>query len=179
MSLFRRIKGTVSFLSDRKQTVPRQSPWYPDYPISLSAMNDIHTSIVSWSDKRVELTSVRRAVFVEEQNVPENIELDGRDADCCHVLACDGNGKAIGTARMDSDGKIGRMAVLREFRGLGVGRKMLQTMMDYGRLRERTDFHLSAQISALDFYKKMGFEPYGEPFEEAGITHVQMRIKKR
>ena len=142
-------------------------------------MNDIHTSIVSWLDKRAELTSVRRAVFIEEQNVPEDIELDGRDADCCHVLACDGDGKAVGTARMDSDGKIGRMAVLREYRGRGVGRKILQAMMEYGRSHGRTDFHLSAQIGAVDFYKKMGFEPYGRPFEEAGITHVHMRIKRR
>jgi predicted GNAT family N-acyltransferase len=140
-------------------------------------MNDIVTSIVSWSGKQTELTAVRRAVFVEEQNVPESIELDGRDSDCWHVLACDGSGKAIGTARMDSDGKIGRMAVLREYRGRGVGRKILEAMMEYGRSHGMADFHLSAQIDAVDFYKKMGFEPYGEPFEEAGITHVHMRIK--
>jgi len=140
-------------------------------------MSDIITSIVSWSDKQSELTSVRRAVFIEGQNVPESIELDGKDSDCCHVLACDRDGKPIGTARMDKDGKIGRMAVLRGYRRRGVGRNMLQAIMDCGRSSGITDFHLSAQIGAVEFYRKMGFEPYGEEFEEAGIKHVNMEIK--
>jgi predicted GNAT family N-acyltransferase len=138
-------------------------------------MNDIIVSIVSWSDKQAELISVRRAVFIEEQKVAESIETDGKDPDCCHVLACDGDGSPIGTTRMNGEGKIGRMAVLAEYRRLGVGRKMLQAMMDYGRSRGMTDFHLSAQISAIGFYRKMGFEPYGEEFQEAGIQHINMR----
>lgn len=140
-------------------------------------MKEIVTSIVSWSEKQSELTSVRRAVFIEEQNVPESIELDGRDSDCCHVLACDGDGRPIGTARMDKDGKIGRMAVLPEYRGQGVGRQILQAIMGFGRSDGITDFHLSAQIGAVEFYGKMGFEPCGGEFEEAGIKHVNMRIK--
>jgi predicted GNAT family N-acyltransferase len=138
-------------------------------------MKDIDISIVSWSDKQSELTSIRRAVFVEEQNVPESIELDGRDSECCHVLASDGDGKPIGTARMDKDGRIGRMAILREYRGRGVGRQILQVIMDWGRLKGITDFHLSAQIGAVGFYEKMGFECSGGEFEEAGIKHVNMR----
>ena len=138
---------------------------------------DIIISIVSWSDKQSDLTSIRRIVFVEEQNVPESIELDGRDSDCYHVLASDPNGKPIGTARMDKDGKIGRMAVLREYRRRGAGREILRAIMDYGRSNGMTDFHLSAQIGALGFYEKMGFEPFGEEFEEAGIRHVNMKIK--
>ncbi|MFC1634868.1 GNAT family N-acetyltransferase [Planctomycetota bacterium] len=140
-------------------------------------MKDIDISIASWSDKQSELTSVRRAVFIEEQNVPESIEQDGRDSDCYHVLASDQDGKPIGTARMDKEGKIGRMAVLCEYRGRGVGREMLQVIMDWGRLNGITSFHVSAQVGALGFYEKMGFEPYGEEFEEAGIKHVNMRIK--
>lgn len=139
-------------------------------------MDDITVSIVSWSDKQAELTSVRRAVFIEEQNVPESIELDDRDPNCHHVLACDKAGAPVGTARIDTNGKIGRMAVLREHRGLGVGKKMLRAIMDHGRRSSgTTDFHLSAQISAVGFYKKMDFETYGEEFEEAGITHINMR----
>lgn len=140
-------------------------------------MKDIFTAVVSWSEKQSELTSVRRAVFIEEQNVPESIELDGNDADCWHVLASDGDGRPIGTARMDKKGKIGRMAVLRECRGRGIGRKMLQVIMDWGRSNGMTDFHLSAQIGAVGFYKKMGFEPYGEEFFEAGIRHISMKIR--
>ena len=141
-------------------------------------MKDIDISIVNWLEKQSELTSVRRSVFIEEQNVPESIELDGRDSKCRHVLASDGDGKPIGTARMDENGKIGRMAVLREYRGRGVGRKILQVIMDYGRSEGITDFHLSAQIGAVGFYSKMGFEAFGGEFEEAGIKHVNMRISK-
>ena len=138
-------------------------------------MDGMTVSIVSWSDKQAELTTVRRAVFIEEQNVPESIELDDRDPDCSHVLAYDGLGNPIGTARIDAHGKIGRMAVLGEYRGLGVGREMLRTIMDWGTSRGIADFHLSAQIGAVGFYRKMGFETYGDEFEEAGITHVNMR----
>ncbi len=140
-------------------------------------MDDIAVSIVSWSDKQAELTSVRRAVFIEEQNVPESIELDARDPHCHHVLACDKAGCPIGTARIDTNGKIGRMAVLREYRGVGVGREMLRVIMDCGRANGITDFYLWAQISAVGFYKKMGFKPSGDEFEEAGITHINMRLK--
>ena len=140
-------------------------------------MDGVMISVVSWSDKQAELTSVRRAVFIEEQNVPESIELDARDPDCSHVLACDESGNPVGTARIDSRGKIGRMAVLGEYRGLGVGREMLRVIMDWGTSRGITDFHLSAQVSAVGFYRKMGFEIYGEQFQEAGITHVNMRSK--
>ena len=138
-------------------------------------MNDIITSIVSWADRQAELISVRRCVFIEEQNVPESIELDARDPDCSHVLACDESGNPIGTARIDTNGKIGRMAVLCEHRGTGVGTKMLEAIMEYGRANGIADFHLSAQISAVGFYEKMGFETYGDEFQEAGIQHVNMR----
>ncbi|OHB81805.1 MAG: hypothetical protein A2Z38_11920 [Planctomycetes bacterium RBG_19FT_COMBO_48_8] len=139
-------------------------------------MNDIDIAIVNWSDKQAEITSVRRAVFIEEQNVPESIELDGRDPDCIHILASDKNGGPVGTARMDSKGKIGRMAVLQNYRRRGIGQKMIQALMDLGRKNAITDFHLSAQITAIEFYKKMGFEPFGEEFIEAGIKHINMKF---
>ena len=138
-------------------------------------MDGITVSTVSWSDKQAELTCVRRAVFIEEQNVPESIELDDRDSNCAHVLASDELGNPIGTARMDRSGKIGRMAVLPEHRGRGVGARMLEAIMEHGRSSGITDFHLSAQVSAAGFYRKMGFETYGEQFQEAGITHINMR----
>ena len=140
-------------------------------------MNDVTVSIANWSDKQAEVTSVRRAVFIEEQKVPESIELDDRDPCCHHVLACDKSGAPVGTARIDTNGKIGRMAVLRDHRGLGVGREMLRVIMDCGRANGITDFHLSAQISAVGFWEKTGFEPSGDEFEEAGIQHINMRPK--
>ena len=141
-------------------------------------MNDFDIAIVNWSNKQAELYSVRRAVFIEEQNISESIELDGRDSDCFHVLASDKNGRAVGTARMDGKGKIGRMAVLQNYRRQGIGRKMIQALMNFGRKNAITDFHLSAQITAIGFYRKMGFEPFGEEFLEAGIIHINMKLKK-
>jgi len=140
-------------------------------------MNDFVIAIVNWSDKQAELTSVRRAVFIEEQNVPESIELDGLDPDCFHVLASDTKGRPVGTARMDGKGKIGRMAVLHDYRRRGIGRKMIQALMDYGRKNSITDFHVSSQINAIGFYRKMAFEPFGEEFIEAGIKHINMKLK--
>jgi predicted GNAT family N-acyltransferase len=140
-------------------------------------MNDFTIAIVSWSDKQAELTSVRRVVFIEEQNVPESIELDDKDPDFIHVLAFDKKGRPVGTARMDSKGKIGRMAVLKNYRRQGIGRKMIQALMRHGRKNAITDFHLAAQITAIGFYRKMNFEPTGEEFLEAGIKHINMQLK--
>jgi len=140
-------------------------------------MNDFAIAIVNWSEKQAELYSVRRAVFIEEQNISERIELDGRDPDCFHVLASDTEGRPVGTARMDGKGKIGRMAVLHDYRRRGIGRKMIQALMDYGRKNSITDFHLSAQITAIGFYSKMDFEPFGKEFIEAGIKHINMKLK--
>ncbi|MFC1603925.1 GNAT family N-acetyltransferase [Planctomycetota bacterium] len=138
-------------------------------------MNDFDIAIVSWYDKQAELTSVRRAVFIEEQNVPESIDFDGSDPDFVHVLASDKNGRPVGTARINRKGRIGRMAVLKDYRRQGIGRKMIQALMDYGRKNSITDFHVSSQVTAVEFYRKMDFEPSGEEFLEAGIKHINMR----
>ena len=140
-------------------------------------MNDIDIEIVNWSDKQAEITSVRRAVFIEEQNVPESIDFDGSDKDFIHVVATDKNGLPVGTARINRKGRIGRMAVLKNYRRQGIGRKMNQALMDYGRKNSITDFHVSSQVTAIGFYKKMGFEPFGEEFFEAGIKHINMKLK--
>ena len=140
-------------------------------------MNDFVIAIVNWSEKQAELTSIRRAVFIEEQNVPESIELDGNDPDFIHVLVSDKKGRPVGTARMDNKGKIGRMAVLQNYRRQGIGRKMIQALMDYGRKIVITDFHVSSQVTAIGFYRKMGFEPFGEEFIEAAIMHINMKLK--
>jgi predicted GNAT family N-acyltransferase len=141
-------------------------------------MNDIDIAIVNWPEKQTEITSVRRVVFVEEQNVSESIDFDGSDPDYIHVLAYDKNGRPVGTARINRKGRIGRMAVLKDYRRQGIGRKMIQALMDYGRKNSITNFHVSSQVSAVGFYRKMGFEPSGEEFLEATIMHINMKLKK-
>jgi len=140
-------------------------------------MNDFDIAIVKWSDKQAEITSVRRAVFVEEQSVPESIDFDGSDPDFIHVLALDKNDRPVGTARINRKGRIGRMAVLKNYRRRGIGRKMIQALMHHGRKNSITNFHVSSQVTAMGFYKKMGFEPYGKQFLEAGIKHINMKLK--
>jgi len=140
-------------------------------------MNEFTVTIVNWLEKQAEITSVRRAVFTEEQSVPESIDFDGSDPDFVHILATNKNGLPVGTARINHKGRIGRMAVLKDFRRQGIGRKMIQNLMDYGRKNSITDFHVSSQVTAIGFYRKMGFEPFGEEFLEAGIKHINMKLK--
>jgi len=120
---------------------------------------------------------IRRRVFIEEQQVPEEIELDADDALAFHALATlDGN--AIGCGRMldhgDGEVKIGRMAVVPEFRGTGVGRDILRFLIDRARARGLRKAILHAQLTAEGFYLKEGFNPLGEVFDEAGIAHRKM-----
>ena len=121
--------------------------------------------------------AIRRRVFIEEQQVPEEIELDADDALAFHALATVGD-DAIGCGRMldhgDGEVKIGRMAVMPQFRGTGVGREILRFLMDRARARGLRKAVLHAQLSAEGFYLKEGFTPLGDVFDEAGIAHRKM-----
>jgi predicted GNAT family N-acyltransferase len=120
------------------------------------------------------LRAVREAVFVLEQQVPAELELDALDPRCRHVLARDAAGLPIGTARLAPDGRIGRMAVLRAWRGRGVGSALLQALLRLAREDGRDRVSLHAQAGAIDFYRRHGFVPVGERFMEAGIEHLAM-----
>ncbi len=121
--------------------------------------------------------AIRRRVFIEEQNVPEEIEMDAEDEHAFHALAIL-DGVAIGCGRMlehgDGEVKIGRMAVLREFRGTGVGAHILRFLIDRARARGLRKAILHAQLTAEGFYLKEGFNPVGDVFDEAGIAHRKM-----
>ena len=110
-----------------------------------------------------------------EQRVPAEIELDEHDVRCVHALAF-ADGKAIGTARLLPDGHIGRMAVLKAWRGRGAGRALLRALVEEARRRGDRRVLLSAQVHALGFYRAEGFEPEGAVYEEAGIAHQAMRL---
>jgi predicted GNAT family N-acyltransferase len=121
--------------------------------------------------------AIRRRVFIEEQRVLEEIEMDADDAHAFHALAVL-DGVAIGCGRMvDHDAgevKIGRMAVLREHRNTGIGAEILRFLVDRARARGIRKAILHAQLTAEGFYLKEGFTPVGEVFEEAGIAHRLM-----
>jgi predicted GNAT family N-acyltransferase len=118
--------------------------------------------------------AIRDAVFVREQSVPEALERDDLDAVAIHVLAFADEIPA-GTGRITVQGKIGRMAVLRGFRRLGVGRELLRALLVVARDAGLLEVHCSAQCPAVAFYEKMGFRAEGPVFEEAGIAHRRMR----
>ena len=130
--------------------------------------------LVDWRTARAEAKRIRFEVFVEEQRVPAEIELDEHDASCVHALAYS-DGKPVGTGRLLPDGHIGRMAVLRSQRGKGIGKALLRALIDAARRRGDREVVLSAQVHAVGFYSAEAFEPEGPVYEEAGIPHQAMR----
>ncbi|BEI41408.1 GNAT family N-acetyltransferase [Polynucleobacter sp. HIN9] len=126
-----------------------------------------------WDEAKELAYPIRLTVFVNEQGVPEELELDDDDAMAWHVVVLD-HGKAIATGRLLKNGKIGRLAVLKEYRGLGLGSELLKTLVSYGRQEEIKQFFLHAQTTAIGFYQYHGFKAIGLPFEEAGINHIKM-----
>ena len=130
------------------------------------------------ADYRVDfadLRAVREPVFVVEQHVPIEEEWDELDPHCRHVIARDANNTPIGTGRLTPERKIGRMAVVADWRGKGVGGALLEALMDEARALGWPEVTLSSQTHALAFYAAYGFEPYGDEFMEAGIPHRKMR----
>jgi predicted GNAT family N-acyltransferase len=124
-----------------------------------------------------ELLRVREVVFVDEQQVPPELERDALDPQCLHVVARDADGRAIGAGRLTQERQVGRMAVLRDWRGRGVGEAILAALVAAARDRGWRELWLNAQVGALDFYRRLGFLPYGPRFMEAGIEHQAMRRK--
>jgi predicted GNAT family N-acyltransferase len=122
------------------------------------------------------IRGVRFAVFVDEQQIPRELEMDDRDVACVHWLALDEGGRAIGTVRFDagSSGKVGRLAVLRSERGRGVGRELMERLHEHARSQGLAQVWCHAQSSAAPFYVRLGYRISSVPFEEAGIEHVRM-----
>jgi predicted GNAT family N-acyltransferase len=136
----------------------------------------IEVRLGAWIDLRDEAAPIRYAVFVDEQKVPAEIELDDWDALSLHALALDAQGRVLGTGRLLPDGHIGRMAVLQSARGQGVGSALLRALLQAARARGDREVVLSAQTHAMPFYEKAGFIAEGDEYDDAGIPHRQMRL---
>jgi predicted GNAT family N-acyltransferase len=134
----------------------------------------VTTELLDWVRARTEAQRIRFTVFVDEQGVPAEFEMDENDAHCVHALAYI-DGRPVGTGRLLPDGHVGRMAVLKEWRGNGAGRALLRALVEAARQRGDKEVLLSAQVHALGFYRAEGFEPEGDEYEEAGIPHQAMR----
>jgi predicted GNAT family N-acyltransferase len=130
-----------------------------------------------WATDREALRAVRDPVFIDEQKVPIEEEIDAQDTLSKHVIARDMNDAPIGTGRLSPERLIGRMAVLREWRGRGVGEALLKALLDRARALGYPSVELHAQSHAIAFYEKFGFVAYGDEFDECGILHRMMRIE--
>lgn len=130
----------------------------------------------TWHQDHGAISAVRRAVFIEEQCVPEEMEWDGLDDDAIHLVADDVTGRTIATARMLNDGHIGRVAVLKPWRGMSVGKQLMQQLLELARELGYRRVFLDAQVEALDFYRQLGFTAEGEIFMDAGIAHRHMHL---
>lgn len=127
-----------------------------------------------WPLCKKDASAIRDEVFVHEQNVPPELELDEHDAECIHVVAYDGD-KPAGTGRLLPDGHIGRLAVRRPYRGQGLGSLILTSLVDEARRQGHLQVELAAQLHAQGFYAAHGFVAEGEVFLDAGIDHIMMR----
>lgn len=138
----------------------------------------VDVTVGAWSELGEAAGAIRREVFVEEQRIPADLEWDAADASCLHALARNRFGRPLGTGRLlehvPGVAKIGRMAVLRPMRGGQIGRQVLDALMAEARRQGYREVLLHAQLSAESFYLRAGFQRRGQPFEEAGIGHVEM-----
>ena len=135
----------------------------------------LRIDLLDWSNAGAEARRIRFAVFVEEQSVPIELEIDENDANCVHALAFEDE-TAVGTGRLLPDGHIGRMAVMKAWRGRGVGAALLYKLIEAARARGDREVMLSAQVHALGFYRAHGFSPEGDVYQDAGIAHQAMRL---
>ena len=133
--------------------------------------------LCDWDAACDEARPIRESVFVREQGVPLELELDEWDACSDHALAYAADGRAVGTGRLLPDGHIGRMAVLMDWRGRGAGAALLKELMDLARRRGHRRARLNAQTSATGFYRRYGFETVGIEFMDAGIAHIAMQCQ--
>ena len=133
--------------------------------------------IKPWKEAELEAFLVRQEVFIREQGVPAELELDKFDPSAAHALA-NLNGRCIGTGRLvdlgNRQAQIGRMAVLAQFRNQGVGRQVLEMLIDLAKSQEFESIVLHSQVSAIPFYEKLGFQAQGPTYDEAGIAHRNM-----
>ncbi|MFZ7814307.1 GNAT family N-acetyltransferase [Acinetobacter lwoffii] len=141
-------------------------------------LNNPELKIVSgsWKDLAAHAKAIREAVFIQEQNIAAEDEWDAEDAVAVHFIVFQQD-QAIATARLLSNNSIGRVAVLTTARGLGVGQRLMQAVIDYARAEQRKLVKLSSQVHAIGFYQALGFEAQGDEYLDCGIPHIDMYLK--
>jgi hypothetical protein len=139
---------------------------------------NISIQITHWDEAKSQVMPIRHAVFIKEQEVPEELEWDEFDQDALHAIVKKDQ-EVIGTARLIIDKantRIGRMAIQKKYREQGIGQKLLSILIQTAKEKGAQECILHAQTHAIAFYAKADFEPNGPIFDEAGIPHVEMRL---
>ena len=147
-------------------------------PAEIENIASQHVTIkqVSWQLAEAHLRQVRTVVFIEEQFVTPEFECDDIDSTAVHLLAMHDN-QAIGCLRIIQHEKIGRMAVLKPWRGKGVGNMLLKQAIELCRQHGSTQIVLSAQTHAIHFYQQAGFKMTSGEYTDVQIPHVDMCLK--
>jgi predicted GNAT family N-acyltransferase len=140
--------------------------------------NNLKIEIVKWLDGLSQLKNIREKVFIQEQKVTPQLEWDGMDEKAIHFLVFNDKA-AIGCARaivIKDHMQLGRMAVLKEYRGQGIGSALIEKAMTTAKLNQLSAIYISAQCHAIDFYKKFGFEVTSDIYLDAEIPHRDMTL---
>lgn len=134
--------------------------------------------VTTYAEAEADIQIVRRTVFQDEQGVDPAIDWDGLDATATHLMAY-WHDRPVGTMRIrylnETLAKIERVAVLADYRGYGIGRALVQQAIELLDRQQIPQIKLNAQLQVQDFYQKLGFQPWGDVFDEAGISHLEMR----
>lgn len=136
-------------------------------------MSEVTVRLADWHKDNAELRRIRESVFIAEQAVPAELEWDAEDATATHFLALEGD-YPIGTARLLKDGHIGRVAVLRDWRGMNVGGRIMAAVIEEAVRQGLNKQFLTAQVHASQFYERLGFKVISDEYLDAGIPHVDM-----
>ena len=141
--------------------------------------NNLKVEIAKWIDDHTQLKNIREQVFIQEQKVTPELEWDGMDENAMHFLVFKDE-EAIGCARavvIKNYMQLGRMAVLKEYRGQGIGSALLEKAIVTAKLNQISSIHISAQFYAIDFYLKFGFKVMSDIYLDAEIPHRDMTLK--
>ena len=141
--------------------------------------NNLKVEIVKWIDSHTQLKNIREQVFIQEQKVTPELEWDGMDEKAMHFLVFKDE-EAIGCARaleIKNYMQLGRMAVLKKYRGIGVGSALLEKAIVTAKLNQLSSIHISAQCNAIDFYMKFGFKVMSDIYLDAEILHRDMTLE--
>jgi predicted GNAT family N-acyltransferase len=142
-------------------------------------MVEVKVNIADWNRpaQQQALKAIREQVFMQEQGVSSDLEWDGLDDEAVHFIAIVDK-QAVACARLLADGHIGRMAVLKPWRHQGIGKAVMQAILDYSQIHHYPGLFLHAQSLAVGFYELFGFQVEGDEFMDAGIPHRSMRLQQ-